>query len=179
DAIVATGRSDFPNQVNNVLGFPYIFRGALDVRATTVSEEMKVAAAEAIARLAREDVPDQVLRAYGRQRMRFGRDYIIPKPFDNRVLYWVAPAVAKAAMASGVAREMLDVDEYKERLYRTISPTRRVLWNITEAVKAKKKRIVFPEGDSDAILRAAHAVIDAGIAEPILLGTEARIREHA
>jgi len=179
DAVVASGRSDFPNQVNNVLGFPFVFRGALDVRASAVSEEMKVAAAEALAELSRKDVTDEVLRAYGRQRLRFGRDYLIPKPFDNRVLYWVAPAVAKAAMESGVAREELDIEEYKERLYRTISPTRRVLWNITEAVKTKKKRIVFPEGDSDAILRAAHSVIDAGIAEPILLGAGDRMREHA
>ncbi len=179
DAVVATGRSDFPNQVNNVLGFPFVFRGALDVRARSVSEEMKVAAAEALAELAREDVTDEVLRAYGRQRLRFGRDYIIPKPFDNRVLYWVAPAVAKAAMESGVARESVDVDAYKARLYHTISPTRRVLWNITEAVKAKQKRIVFPEGDSDSILRAAHAVLDAGVAKPILLGVRERILEHA
>src|SRR4051812_12561902 len=179
DAIVATGRSDFPNQVNNVLGFPYIFRGALDVRATTVSEEMKVAAAEAIARLAREDVPDQVLRAYGRQRMRFGRDYIIPKPFDNRVLYWVAPAVAQAAIKSGVARDKIDIAEYGERLYRTISPTRRVLWNITESAKSDPRRIVFPESESDNILRAAQRVIEEGIAHPILLGVPERIHEHA
>jgi malate dehydrogenase (oxaloacetate-decarboxylating)(NADP+) len=179
DAIVATGRSDFPNQVNNVLGFPFVFRGALDVHARRVSEEMKVAAAEALAELAREDVPDEVLRAYGRHRMRFGRDYIIPKPFDNRVLYWVAPAVAGAAMASGVARHSLDVDEYKARLYHTISPTRRVLWNITEAAKAQPKRIVMPEGDSDSILRAARAVVEANIAQPVLLGSADRLNEHA
>jgi malate dehydrogenase (oxaloacetate-decarboxylating)(NADP+) len=179
DAIVATGRSDFPNQVNNVLGFPFVFRGALDVQARRVSEEMKVAAAEALAELAREDVPDEVLRAYGRHRMRFGRDYVIPKPFDNRVLYWVAPAVARAAMASGVARQSLDVDEYKARLYHTISPTRRVLWNITEAAKAQPKRIVMPEGDSDSILRAARAVVEADIAQPILLGSADRLNEHA
>ncbi|HEY4159264.1 MAG TPA: phosphate acyltransferase, partial [Polyangiaceae bacterium] len=179
DAIVATGRSDYPNQVNNVLGFPYIFRGALDVRACTVSEEMKVAAAEAIARLAREDVPDQVLRAYGRSRMRFGRDYIIPKPFDNRVLYWVAPAVAQAAMASGVARDAIDVDDYQERLLRTISATRRVLWNITEAAKQSPRRIVFPESESDNILRAAQRILEEGIAEPVLLGAPERISEHA
>jgi malate dehydrogenase (oxaloacetate-decarboxylating)(NADP+) len=179
DAIVATGRSDFPNQVNNVLGFPFVFRGALDVHARRVSEEMKVAAAEALAELAREDVPDEVLRAYGRHRMRFGKDYVIPKPFDNRVLYWVAPAVARAAMASGVARRSLDVDEYKARLYHTISPTRRVLWNITEAAKAQPKRIVLPEGDSDSILRAARAVVEANIAQPVLLGSADRLNEHA
>jgi len=175
DAIVATGRSDFPNQVNNVLGFPFIFRGALDAHAHTITEEMKVAAAEALAELAREDVTDEVLRAYGRHRMRFGRDYIIPKPFDNRVLYWVAPAVARAAIASGVAGKALDIESYKDRLYNTISPTRRVLWNITENAKAHPRRIVFPEGDSDAILRAAHAVVEAGIAAPVLLGVRERV----
>jgi malate dehydrogenase (oxaloacetate-decarboxylating)(NADP+) len=179
DAVVATGRSDHPNQVNNVLGFPYIFRGALDVRARTIDEGMKVAAAEAIASLAREEVPDVVLRAYGRHRMRFGRDYIIPKPFDNRVLYWVAPAVAKAALESGVARDQLDVEAYSERLYRTISPTRRVLWNITETAKTDPRRIVFPESEDDNILRAAHRVIEANIARPILIGVPERIREHA
>jgi len=179
DAVVATGRSDFPNQVNNVLGFPFIFRGALDVRAKGVNEEMKVAAAEALAELARAEVPAEVLRAYGQHRMRFGRDYLIPKPFDSRVLYWVAPAVAGAALGSGMARGTLDLEEYKERLYRTISPARRVLWNITEAAKTHPKRIVFPEGDSEAILRAAHAAIEAHIAEPILLGHPDRLRELA
>jgi malate dehydrogenase (oxaloacetate-decarboxylating)(NADP+) len=179
DAIVATGRSDFPNQVNNVLGFPFIFRGALDVHASTITEEMKVAAAEALAELAREDVTDEVLRAYGRHRMRFGRDYLIPKPFDNRVLYWVAPAVARGAMESGVARQPVDVDEYKARLYRTISATRRVLWSITESAKAHPRRIVLPESDSDSILRAAHVVMEAGIAVPVLLGVRERLLEHA
>ena len=179
DAIVATGRSDFPNQVNNLLGFPFVFRGALDVRARSVNEDMKVAAAEALAELAREEVTDAVLRAYGRHRMRFGRNYIIPTPFDNRVLYWVAPAVASAAIRSGLAGETLDVDDYKERLYRTISATRRVLWNITEVAKARPKRIVFPEADSDAILRAARAVMEARIAEPILIGHPDRVRALA
>jgi malate dehydrogenase (oxaloacetate-decarboxylating)(NADP+) len=179
DALIATGRSDYPNQVNNVLGFPYVFRGALDVRARTISEEMKLAAAEAIAALAREEVPDDVLRAYGRQRMRFGRDYIIPKPFDSRVLYWVAPAVARAAMDSGVARDTLDPGEYAERLFRTISPARRVLFRITEMAKGEPRRIVYPEAESDNILRAAHRVIEEGLATPILLGSAARIREHA
>jgi malate dehydrogenase (oxaloacetate-decarboxylating)(NADP+) len=179
DALVATGRSDFPNQVNNVLGFPYIFRGALDVQARSISEEMKLAAAEAIAALAREDVPDDVLRAYGLSRMRFGRDYIIPKPFDSRVLYWVAPAVAEAAMRSGVARAHIDTEAYRDRLYGTISPTRRVLWHITEAAKENPQRVVFPEGDDDNILRAAHRVLEAGIAHPILIGSPTRIRQHA
>ncbi|MDX2052683.1 MAG: NADP-dependent malic enzyme [Polyangiaceae bacterium] len=175
DAIAATGRSDYPNQVNNVLGFPYIFRGALDVGASTVNEEMKVAAARALAALAREEVPDDVLRAYGRTRLRFSKKYIIPKPFDSRVLYWVAPAVAKAAMESGVARETLDIEEYTARLYHKISPTRRVLWHITEAAKERPARIVFPEGDQANILRAAELVIESKIAEPILLGSKDRI----
>jgi malate dehydrogenase (oxaloacetate-decarboxylating)(NADP+) len=179
DALLATGRSDYPNQVNNVLGFPYMFRGALDVRARTITEEMKLAAAEGIAALAREDVPDDVLRAYGRQRMRFGQDYIIPKPFDSRVLYWVAPAVARAAMESGVARDKLDPDEYRERLYRTISAARRVMFRITESAKADPRRIVYPESENDNILRAAHRVLEEGLALPILLGTPSRIREHA
>jgi malate dehydrogenase (oxaloacetate-decarboxylating)(NADP+) len=179
DALVATGRSDFPNQVNNVLGFPYIFRGALDVQARAITEEMKVAAAEAIAALARQDVPDDVLRAYGLARMRFGRDYIIPKPFDTRVLYWVAPAVAEAAISSGVARVEIDTDRYRDRLYGTISATRRVLWHITEAAKSDPRRIVFPEGDDDNILRAAYRVKEAGIARPILIGTAARLRQLA
>jgi len=179
DAIVATGRSDFPNQVNNVLGFPYIFRGALDVRATGINEEMKVAAADALATLARQDVPDDVLRAYGRQSLRFGKNYIIPKPFDSRVLYWVAPAVARAALESGVAREDCDVEGYSRRLYRTISPTRRVLWNITETAKANPRRIVYPESEQNNVLRAAQRVIEAGIAEPILLGRPDRIERRA
>jgi malate dehydrogenase (oxaloacetate-decarboxylating)(NADP+) len=179
DALVATGRSDYPNQVNNVLGFPYIFRGALDVGARTISEEMKVAAAEAIAELAREGVPDAVLRAYGRHRMRFGREYIIPKPFDPRVLYWVAPAVARAAMESGVARHAIDVEEYRERLVRRISPTRRVLWSMLETARSAPQRIVYPEGENDSVLRAAQRVIEEGIARPILLGVPERIREQA
>ncbi|MFZ5896720.1 MAG: NADP-dependent malic enzyme [Myxococcota bacterium] len=179
DAIVATGRSDFPNQVNNVLGFPYIFRGALDVGARAITEEMKVAAAEAIAELAREDVSDEVLRAYGRNRLRFGRDYIIPKPFDNRVLYWVAPAVARAAQESGVARFSIDIEAYRERLLHRISPTRRVLWNILEMARSAPKRIVYPESEHDGVLRAAHRVIEERIAQPILLGVPERIREQA
>jgi malate dehydrogenase (oxaloacetate-decarboxylating)(NADP+) len=179
DALIATGRSDYPNQVNNVLGFPYMFRGALDVRARTINEEMKLAAAEAIAALAREDVPDDVLRAYGQQRMRFGKEYIIPKPFDSRVLYWVAPAVARAAVESGVARETIDYEAYRERLIRTISPARRVLFRITESAKGDPRRIVYPESENDNILRAAHRVLEEGLALPILLGSPQRIRAHA
>lgn len=179
DAIVATGRSDYPNQVNNVLGFPYIFRGALDVRARQVSEEMKVAAAHALAELAKEDVPDEVLRAYQQDKIRFGPQYIIPTPFDGRVLYSVAPAVAKAAMDSGVAREQVDIDEYRERLYRKIRPTRRVLWNISEEARRQPRKIVYPEGHVAAILRAAREVVDAGTAIPILIGSEERIAQRA
>jgi malate dehydrogenase (oxaloacetate-decarboxylating)(NADP+) len=179
DAIVATGRSDLPNQVNNVLGFPYIFRGALDVGARDINEAMKLAAARAIAALAREEVPDDVLRAYGRERLSFGKSYIIPKPFDTRVLSWVAPAVARAAIESGAARDALDVEEYADRLYRTISPTRRVLWNITEVAKHSPRRIVYPESDQDNILRAAHRVLEAGIAEPILLGRRDQVEARA
>ena len=118
-------------------------QGALDVRASGINESMKLAAVEALAQLARQDVPDDVLRAYGRQRMRFGKNYIIPKPFDTRVLYWVAPAVARAAIESGVARDQIDIEEYRDRLFRTISPARRVLWNITETAKSGPRRIVF------------------------------------
>lgn len=179
DAIVATGRSDFPNQVNNVLGFPYIFRGALDVRARTINEEMKVAAAEAIAELTRQDVPDDVLSAYGAKMLRFGREYIIPKPFDSRVLHWVAPAVAKAAIDTGVARKSIDIDVYRDTLYRKLSPARRILWNLTEEAKRSGRRIVFPEGDHGNIIRAARRVVDAKIAHPILLGSPALIEEQA
>ncbi len=179
DAIVATGRSDFPNQVNNVLGFPYIFRGALDVRARAINEEMKVAAASAIAALAREEVPEDVLRAYGQSRMKFSREYIIPKPFDSRVLHWVAPAVAEAAITSGVARESIDINTYRNRLYQQIAPARRVLWNITEASKNDPRRVVYPEGDNENIIRAARRVADAAIAHPILLGASERIWSRA
>ncbi|MBX3130034.1 MAG: NADP-dependent malic enzyme [Polyangiaceae bacterium] len=179
DAIVATGRSDYPNQVNNVLGFPYIFRGALDVLARTIDEGMKLAAAKALARLAREEVTDDVLRAYGRHRMRFGKNYLIPKPFDNRVLHWVAPAVARAAMESGVARESVDVDEYRDALFKKLSPTRRVMWAVTETARESTKRIVFPESDQDNVLRAVERIVDEGIAQPILVGREDRIRQQA
>jgi len=179
DAVAATGRSDFPNQVNNVLGFPYIFRGALDVAATIINDEMKLAAAHALAELAREDVPDDVRRAYGDAPLRFNREYIIPKPFDARALYWVAPAVAKAAMETGVAQERLDVDEYRAKLARMLSPTRRVMWSITAQARRHPKRIVFPEGEETAILRAAQTCRDDGIARPILLGRPEKIRERA
>jgi malate dehydrogenase (oxaloacetate-decarboxylating)(NADP+) len=179
DAIVATGRSDYPNQVNNVLGFPYIFRGALDVGARCINEEMKLAAALSLAELARQDVPDRVRQAYGGLALRFGPDYIIPKPFDQRVLYWVAPAVAKAAVDSGVARTPLDPGEYRERLIRTLSPTSKVMWSLTAAAKRAPKRIVFCEGQEPKILRAAQIVREEGIGTPIILGRRERVEAGA
>lgn len=179
DAIVATGRSDFPNQVNNVLGFPYIFRGALDVSARAINEEMKVAAAQAIAQLAKEEVPDDVLRAYGQKNLKFGPKYIIPKPFDSRVLFYVAPAVAQAAMDSGVAKKTINIDEYRDQLYRKLSPARRVLWNITAEARGSERRIVFPEGEHENIIRAARRVLDEKIALPILLGVREHIEQRA
>jgi malate dehydrogenase (oxaloacetate-decarboxylating)(NADP+) len=180
DAIVATGRSDFPNQVNNVLGFPYIFRGALDVRAREINEPMKIAAARALAALAHEPVPDSVAEAYGERAFRFGPDYIIPKPFDTRVLWWCAPAVAEAAMQSGAARLHLDLDEYRERLQRRIGGAQHtIMRRIVQRAKSAPKRIVFPEGDNIKVLRACQIVLDEGIARPILLGQERKIRQRA
>jgi malate dehydrogenase (oxaloacetate-decarboxylating)(NADP+) len=180
DAIVATGRSDFPNQVNNVLGFPYIFRGALDVRAKEINEEMKVAAARALAELAHEPVPDAVAEAYGVSAFRFGPDYIIPKPFDSRVLWWCAPAVATAAMQSGVARLTLDINEYKERLQRRIGGVQHtIMRRIVQRAQSAPKRIVFPDGDNIKVLRACQIVLDEKIAHPILLGQERKIRQRA
>jgi malate dehydrogenase (oxaloacetate-decarboxylating)(NADP+) len=169
DAIVGTGRSDYPNQVNNVLGFPYIFRGALDASSSTINDEMKLAAARALAGLAREEVPEAVLSAYGGETLKFGPEYIIPKPVDERALYWVAPAVAKAAIDSGVSRSELDVDAYREELSRKLSPTRRVMWKITGVARSSPKRVVFPEGEEDKILRAAQIIVDGNIAKPILI----------
>ena len=177
DLIMATGRTDYPNQVNNVLGFPFIFRGALDVRAKAVNEEMKAAAVRALADLAKEDVPDSVMRAYGVDRMRFGPDYIIPKPFDPRVLTWVAPAVARAAMETGVARIQIDIDEYRDRLEAKLGRGREVMRTIISRAKKQAKRIVFPEGEEGKILRAAHVLIDEHVAQPILLGRPDVVRE--
>src|SRR5215510_11508932 len=180
DAIVATGRSDFPNQVNNVLGFPYIFRGALDVRAKEIDEAMKIAAARALAELAHEPVPDSVAEAYGVRGFRFGPDYIIPKPFDTRVLWWCAPAVAEAAMKSGSARLPLDIKEYRERLKRRIGGAQQTLMRrIVQRAKSSPRRVVFPEGENIKVLRACQIVIDEGIARPILLGQERKIRQRA
>jgi malate dehydrogenase (oxaloacetate-decarboxylating)(NADP+) len=180
DAIVATGRSDYPNQVNNVLGFPFIFRGALDARATTVNEEMKMAATRALALLAREDVPDSVARLYGRSDVQFGTEYLIPFPFDPRVLLWVAPAVAWAAVASGVARvPFVDVDAYRDELERRLGRARSVLRNILTRAAADPRRVAFPDGDDPRILRAARQLVDEDIAEPILLGSRVAIEASA
>ena len=178
DVIVATGRSDYPNQVNNVLGFPFIFRGALDVRAKAITEDMKMAAAKALAALAREEVPESVSRAYGGEKFKFGREYIIPKPLDSRVLLWVAPAVAKAAMDGGVARVKLDLDEYRERLRKLQSRSHQVMSTIYAKARSKKPaRIVFPEGNQPKIQQAAQLLREEGICEPILVGDAAEIRQ--
>ena len=179
DVIVATGRSDFPNQVNNVLGFPFIFRGALDVHATAINEEMKMAATHALAALAKEDVPDSVCHAYGVDRIRFGPEYIIPKPFDPRVLVWEATAVAKAAMESGVAKEPVDLDEYRERLERLLGRAHELMRVIVHKAKQRPRRVVFPEGENEKILRAAHILVEEKIAQPMLIGSTKVIREKA
>ena len=175
DVIMATGRSDYPNQVNNVLGFPFIFRGALDVRATGINEEMKRAAARALADLAKEDVPDSVMKAYGVDHLEFGRDYLIPKPFDHRVLIWESSAVARAAIESGVAQEPIDIDLYKERLERLLGKSREIMRVMINQAKSAPKRVVFPEGHHEKVLRAAQLILDEGFAQPILLGSETRI----
>jgi len=178
DVIIATGRSDYPNQVNNVLGFPFIFRGALDVRATCINEEMKLAAVHALAELAREEVPDTVSKAYGNVKFSFGRDYIIPKPFDPRVLLHVAPAIAKAAMDSGVARQPIeDMDKYVEQLESSQGKSKEIMRYIINKAKSEPKRLVFPEGDNEKILRAAQALVDEGIAHPILIGNRKKIED--
>lgn len=179
DAIVGTGRSDYPNQVNNVLGFPFIFRGALDVYASAINEEMKMAAAQALADLVHEDVPDSVLSAYGLSSLKFGRDYLIPKPLDARVLLWVAPAVAEAAMKSGVARKNLDLEAYREALIQRQGLGRQVRTNIMNtARRGPLQRIVFPEGEQTKIIRAAARVQEEQIGTPILLGREDLIRNR-
>src|SRR5437867_11219453 len=179
DAIVATGRSDFPNQVNNVLGFPFIFRGALDVRAKQINEEMEMAATRALAALAKEEVPEAVTRAYGIDKLKFGPDYLIPKPFDPRVLLWVAPAVAWAAVASGMAGRVIDVEEYRAELDARLGRAREVMRGLTTRAQQAPQRIVFPEGEDARIVRAARILADEGVAAPILLGDPALIRRHA
>ena len=178
DAIIATGRSDYPNQINNVLGFPYIFRGALDVRARTINEEMKVAAAEALAKLAREDVPDEVDRAYSGRRLRYGPEYVMPVPFDPRLISTVSVAVAQAAMDSGVARRPIpDMAEYRRALAGRLDPTSHWLQSLFEQVKANPQRIVFAEGEEERTIRAAVVFRDNGYGTPILIGREELVRE--
>jgi malate dehydrogenase (oxaloacetate-decarboxylating)(NADP+) len=176
DVIMATGRSDYPNQVNNVLGFPFIFRGALDVAATSINEEMKLAAARSLAALAKEDVPDSVIRAYGGQPIKFGREYLIPKPFDYRVLLWEAPAVADAAIRSGVARRPYSSrEDYVRELENRLSRTRQVMHVVIDQAKLDPKRIAFPEGDAPKIVRAAKILVDEGICRPVLIGDRSKI----
>lgn len=170
DVIMATGRSDYPNQVNNVLGFPFIFRGALDVRASAINEEMKIAATYALASLAKEDVPDTVVRAYGGEKFKFGRDYIIPKPFDPRVLLWEATAVAKAAMETGVAQAPIDLKEYREKLEVRLGGSKELIRHVINKARKDPKRIVFPEGEEEKILKSAQILLEEHIAKPILLG---------
>jgi len=176
-AIIATGRSDYPNQVNNVLGFPYIFRGALDVRASTINEAMKIAAAEALANLAREDVPDEVHTASTGRHVNFGPEYIIPNAFDPRLISWIPPAVARAAMESGVARKPLaDLRRYARELSGRLDPTAGALDAIMEAVRANPQRVVFAEGEEEKTVRAAVAFRNAGYGRPVLIGREDRVK---
>lgn len=184
DVLMATGRSDYPNQVNNVLGFPFIFRGALDVRAKAINEEMKIAAVHALAKLAREDVPDSVSRAYGGKKFKFGPEYIIPKPFDPRVLLWVAPAVAEAASKSGVARKPIkNMAEYRENLEKLLGTSRGIIRNVINKVKHTSSNsslpaLVFPEGYNDKVLKACNSIVEEGMARPIILGNESNVRKR-
>jgi len=180
DVVMATGRSDYPNQVNNVLGFPFIFRGALDVAATEINEPMKMAASQALSALAKMDVPDSVSKAYGGESFRFGREYLIPKPFDFRVLLWVSPAVAEAAMASGVAQKPItDMAAYLRRLEAMLSRSREVMSVVIEKARRDPKRIVFPEGEHPKILRAAKILAEEGICRPVLLAREKEVDKIA
>src|SRR5262249_5101477 len=173
DAIVATGRSDYPNQINNVLGFPYIFRGALDVRARTINEEMKVAAARALAALAKEDVPDEVAAAYHGLRLKFGQDYIIPTPFDPRLISHIPPYVAQAAMDTGVARKPIaDMKAYTEHLAQRLDPTAAMVQRVQNVVRREPKCIVFAEGEEPAVIRAAYAFQELGLGQAVLIGRE-------
>ena len=179
DAIMATGRSDYPNQINNVLGFPYIFRGALDVRAKTINMEMKIAAARALAELAREDVPDEVAAAYG-ARPKFGPDYIIPVPFDPRLISYVPPAVAKAAMDTGVARKpIVDMEAYRATLRSRRDPAAGMLTRVFERLRRSPKRVVFAEGEEEQVIRAAASFVHQGLGSALLVGREDRVRETA
>ena len=176
---MATGRSDYPNQVNNVLGFPFIFRGALDVRATAINEEMKLAATRALAALAKEDVPDSVCRAYGVERLQFGREYLIPKPFDSRVLVWEASAVARAAMETGVAQVRVDIAAYREQLQTRLGKSQEIMRAMVHKAQKNPRTIVFPEGENDKILRACQILVEEHIADPILLGDPEKVHHRA
>jgi malate dehydrogenase (oxaloacetate-decarboxylating)(NADP+) len=178
DVIMATGRSDYPNQVNNVLGFPFIFRGALDVQARVINEEMKIAASHALAGLAKEDVPESVQRAYGGATFKFGPDYIIPKPFDPRVLLWEAPAVARAAMETKVAQRPVDLEEYKQSLERIYGRTHMVMRKYRQQARRHPKRVVFPESEDEKILQACQILTDERMAKPVLLGDEEILRQR-
>jgi len=181
DAIMATGRSDYPNQINNVLGFPYIFRGALDVRAKEITEKMKMAATHALAALTKETVPDHVAAAYGGQSLQFGPDYLIPKPFDERVLIWEASAVAEAAVEEGIAeisKDDFDINDYRRTLEGRLGLTRSLMRGVMNQAKSDVKRIVFTEGDHPTVVKAAAECIREGICSPILLGRESTIEEH-
>src|ERR1051325_5252509 len=179
DAIVATGRSDYPNQVNNVLGFPFIFRGALDVRATEINEEMKMAATRALALLAKQDVPNSVASLYGLENVTFGAEYLIPFPFDPRVLLWIAPAVAWAAVASGAANDFVELDAYREGLGARVGRGPGVMRGLINRAISNPKRVVFPEGEEPKIIRAARICVEEGIANPILLGNRETIEQKA
>jgi malate dehydrogenase (oxaloacetate-decarboxylating)(NADP+) len=179
DAMVATGRTDYPNQINNVLGFPFIFRGALDVRARAINDEMKMAATRALAELARLDVPESVEKAYGNSRFRFGADYLIPKPFDPRIMLFVAPAVAQAAMDTGVARVQIDIEQYRAELIARLGRGREVMRDIMRRARQDPRRIVYPEGENDRIIRASALVLGEGIAQPVLVGRPDVIRAQA
>jgi malate dehydrogenase (oxaloacetate-decarboxylating)(NADP+) len=180
DAIGATGRSDYPNQVNNVLGFPFVFRGALDCRARAINEEMKMAAVRALAELAREDVPDVVLTAYDQEGISFGSEYLIPKPFDPRVLLWVAPAVARAAEESGVARRPIqDYDVYREQLEKMTERTREIIRPMMNRARYNLRRIIMPDGTNPRLLRAAQLMVDERLCQPVLLGPEWKIQHRA
>ena len=180
DVIIATGRSDYVNQVNNVLGFPFIFRGALDVRAKAINEEMKFAASKALAALAKEDVPDSVIRAYGGESIKFGREYIIPKPLDPRVLLWEAPAVAEMGMKTGIARKTIDIDEYREQLAYRQGKGEQVRYFFQNKARSSggTKRVAFAEGEEPKIIRAAYQIKEEGIGTPVLIGRQAVIAER-
>ena len=177
DAIIATGRSDYPNQVNNLIGFPYIFRGALDVRSKTINEEMKIAAAHAIANLAKEDVPDEVVAAMGGERPHYGKEYIIPSTFDPRLISVIPAAVAKAAMDTGVARiKIEDFDIYKDQLKQRLDPTVTIMQGVNTYIKRKQKKVVFADGEDENMLKAAIAFKNSKLGIPILVGKEELIK---